>query len=194
MLLLYGRHYGARYQAIAELIPNRAQVLDVCCGPAVLFHRYLRTRDIDYLGLDISSPFIRSLQMKGGRGQVWDAAADRALPAADMVVMQASLYHFLPRAEAVIERMMDAARRTVIIAEPVRNLVSSSHSGLARLARRFTSTDKGDAASRFTEPTLDGLFARYSRSVIDRFPIPGGREVVYVLRGRNGAAAEWTRA
>ena len=33
MLALYGRHYGARYRAVADLIPDGSSVLDLCCGP-----------------------------------------------------------------------------------------------------------------------------------------------------------------
>ena len=30
MVMLYGRHYFARYQVIADLIPARSSVLDLC--------------------------------------------------------------------------------------------------------------------------------------------------------------------
>ena len=37
MLALYGRHYAARFRAIAELIPAGSSVLELCCGPGILF-------------------------------------------------------------------------------------------------------------------------------------------------------------
>jgi ubiquinone/menaquinone biosynthesis C-methylase UbiE len=66
MLLLYGRHYTSRYRAIAELVPVGSSVLDLCCGPALLYHRYLRTKDVQYTGLDINANFIARLLRRTG--------------------------------------------------------------------------------------------------------------------------------
>jgi SAM-dependent methyltransferase len=68
MLGLYGRHYGARYRAVADLIPDGASVLDLCCGPGVLFDRHLRARSVDYTGIDVNPRFIARVNRRGGRG------------------------------------------------------------------------------------------------------------------------------
>jgi SAM-dependent methyltransferase len=181
MVLLYGRHYPGRYQVIADLIPARSSVLDVCCGPAVLYHRYLKNQSITYTGLDLSSSFIKRLRQRGAKGEVWDLRENAELPAADYVIMQASLYQFLPDPRPVVDRMLRAARRQVILAEPIRNITSSNLAPLAFLGRRFT--DPGDSHSdhRFTERTLDLFFARYASQIAKAFSIPGGREKVFVL-------------
>src|SRR6266498_4367744 len=88
MLLLYGRHYASRYRAIAELIPANSKVLDLCCGPALLYHRYLQPKTVQYTGLDINANFIARLIRRGGSGEVWDLRSERALPTADYVIMQ----------------------------------------------------------------------------------------------------------
>lgn len=181
MLLLYGRHYFARYRVVAALIPEGASVLDLCCGPAILYHRYLRHKGVSYTGLDVNARFIRQLVRSGGQGQVWDLHGDRPLPPADYVVMQASLMHFLPDAAPIVDRMLEAARAQVIIAEPVRNLSTSSVPLLAWLARRHADPGSGSPVQRFTEATLDAFFARYAAQLKRSFPIPGGREKVYVL-------------
>ncbi len=125
MLALYGRHYPARYRAIAELVPAGSRVLDLCCGPGILHDRYLRRKGVEYTGLDVNPRFIARVNRRGGRGLVWDLHEDRPLPEADTVVMQASLYQFLPDAAPVVRRMLRAARQRVIIAEPIRNLSDS---------------------------------------------------------------------
>jgi SAM-dependent methyltransferase len=181
MLLLYGRHYGARYRAVARLIPAGARVLDVCCGPATLYHRYLRHKGVLYTGLDVNAKFVRQLVRRGAAGQAWDLRREEPLPGADYVVMQASLYHFLPDPAPVVDRMLRAARRRVIIAEPVRNLADSDFPLLALLARRHTDPGCGTAPRRFTEATLDRFFLDYGAQVRQTFLIPGGREKVYVL-------------
>jgi hypothetical protein len=181
MVALYGRYYKARYQAIAGLIPSGATVLDLCCGPAILYDRYLRNKIVQYTGLDLSQAFIRKLNAIGGRGLVWNLQDETPLPGADYVIMQASLYQFLPDAEAMLERMLRAARKQVIVAEPVRNIASSQNRLAAAIGRRLTKPGDGQSAHRFTIETLDRFFLPYNSSVANSFLIPGGREKVFVL-------------
>jgi SAM-dependent methyltransferase len=181
MVMLYGRPYSGRYRAIANLIPAQSSVLDLCCGPAVLYRRYLRQKSITYTGLDLSSTFIKGLNQRGAHGQVWDLQKKAALPAADYVIMQASLYQFLPDPQPVVDRMLGAARKQVILAEPVRNITSSKVAPLAFLGRRFTDPGDGQSAHRFTEESLDLFFSRYAPRLSKTFFIPGGREKVFVL-------------
>src|SRR5215471_8902261 len=183
MLLLYGRHYSARYRILADLIPAGSSVLDLCCGPAVLYHRYLRHKDVRYTGLDVSNRFIDRLRQRGAAAEVWDVGSAAALPTADYVVMQASLYQFLPDPSPVLHRMLQAARVQVIIAEPIRNLADSEVPLASALARRFTDPGNGPSARRFTEQSLIRFFQPYLPRCARTFLIPGGRERVYVLHG-----------
>jgi len=184
MVILYGRHYSGRYKVIADMIPAQSSVLDLCCGPAVLYHRYLHQKSVAYTGLDLSETFIKHLSARGGQGQVWDLKESAALPAADYVVMQASLYQFLPDPQPIVDRMLRAARRQVILAEPIRNITSSKLAPLAFIGRRFTDPGDGQSDHRFTEETLDLFFNRYSSQLSKAFSIPGGREKVFVLNSR----------
>jgi SAM-dependent methyltransferase len=178
---LYGRHYDGRFQPISALIPAGASVVDVCCGPATLFTKHLQEKSVDYHGLDLNEGFIADLTRAGGHGEVWNVHADDPLPPADYLVMQASLYHFLPDPEPVIDRMLAAARTRVIIAEPVRNLATSDNRVLATIGRRFTNAGDGVQEARFTEPSLDAFFRRFGSRVSYRALIAGGREKLYVL-------------
>jgi SAM-dependent methyltransferase len=181
MLALYGRHYSVRYRLVAGLIPPRSSVLDLCCGPGILYDRYLRRKAVQYTGLDLSEHFINRLNDRGAQGHVWDVRASDALPSADYVVMQASLHQFLPEPRPIVERMLQAARKQVIIAEPVRNLASSNIPLAATIARYLTNPGSGPSAARFTQQTLDLFFKPYLARVSSMFLIPGGREKVYVL-------------
>jgi SAM-dependent methyltransferase len=181
---LYGRHYDARYKAIAELIPNDQTVLDVCCGPAFLYQYYLRDRCVEYTGLDMNAAFIKRLVARGGKGEVRDLREDQPLPRADVVIMQASLYHFLPDARPIVDRLIAAAIRQVIIAEPIRNLATSPSRVLAWMGRMLTDPGSGDQPHRFTEASLDRLFTDYAPLVAHSFLIAGGREKVYVLNSK----------
>lgn len=182
MLALYGRHFFSRCRAVAELIPAGASVLEVCCGPATLYRRHLRRRTgAQYTGLDINPRFVARLTRLGAAGQVWDVERDMPLPRADFVVMQASLYHFLPDPSPVVDRMLAAAGKQVIVAEPIRNLANSRVPLLSAIARRQTDPGTGGQPHRFNERTLDAFFTQYAARVTQSFLIPGGREKVYVL-------------
>ena len=181
MVGLYGRHYTARYRAISNLIPENASVLDVCCGPGHLYQRHLRRKNVTYHGIDINRYFIERIQRLGATADLADLTTLERLPAADYVIMQASLYHFLPDPTQVVDRMRGAARKSVIIAEPVKNLSDSSISFLSRLARRHTDPGSGRHVHRFNEDSLDQFMARYADRIVQKRPIPGGREMVYVL-------------
>jgi trans-aconitate methyltransferase len=181
MLALYGRHYASRYRTVADLIEEGSSVVDLCCGPAVLFHRYLKKKSVAYTGLDINSRFIARLAKAGATSAVWDIREERPLPRADYVVMQASLYHFLPDAGPVVNRMVEASRRRVIVAETVRNLATSSSRLIAAVGRIFTDPGSGLQPLRFTEESLDELFSPYSNRLTRQMLIAGGREKIYVL-------------
>src|SRR5205085_806948 len=107
MRALYGRHYSARMGAVADEVPPGSSVLELCCGPATLYRRFLRERAGSYVGVDVNAGFIAALRRRGIDALQLDLAArDGQLPSADVVIMQASLYHFLPRAERIVDRML----------------------------------------------------------------------------------------
>ncbi|WP_406697788.1 class I SAM-dependent methyltransferase [Singulisphaera sp. Ch08] len=195
MRLLYRRHYLARFEAVAQLIPAEASVLDLCCGPGTLFDRHLRAKGVRYTGLDCNPGFIARIKRLGGEGQgaVCDVGRLESFPQSDYVIMQASLYHFLPDVESLLNRMEQAARRAVIVAEPIRNLATGSNRWLATLASRQTNAGLGSQPTRFTEAMLDHLFASRTAHPFRSFLIPGGREKVYVVEvGRDEpGSASW---
>jgi SAM-dependent methyltransferase len=182
MRALYGPHYSARMRAVAEQVPQGASVLELCCGPATMYLRHLRGRAGGYVGIDVNPRFVERLRRRGVDARVLDlAASDEPLPGADAVILQASLYHFLPAAERIVDRMLAAAHDRVIVSEPVRNLASSTLPLIGRLGRRAADPGVGGHADRFTEAALAELMARYRDRILTSFPIPGGREQVYVL-------------
>jgi SAM-dependent methyltransferase len=184
MRVLYGRYYAARDAAVAAHVPERASVLELCCGPARLYLRELRGRTPSYVGIDANAGFVERLRRLGVDARQADVAtAD--LPRADVVVMQASLYHFLPqeRAAAMVARMRAAALDRVIVSEPVRNLASSRLGVVARLAAGGAATAEGAHAQRFDAASLRALMAPFADAVLHAGPVPGGREHLYVLAG-----------
>jgi hypothetical protein len=183
MRVLYGAAYKKRFHELAEVIPVGASVLDVCCGPATLFHRCLKQKGVRYTGLDINPRFMRQLSKSGATGMVWNVEESQPLLRAQYVIMQASLYHFMPNALPIIERMLAAAEKQVLIAEPIRNVADSRIPVLAHLARKMTNPGTGDQPNRFNEARLDSLLRPYQQQgrVIESRLIAGGREKLYIL-------------
>jgi hypothetical protein len=185
MRTLYGRHYIARMRAVADQVPQGSSVLELCCGPGTLYSRFLVGRTSSYIGVDANDGFVSKLRSQGIDARLIDLATDnQPLPTAQVALIQASLYHFLPKPSPIIERMLDAASERVIVSEPIRNLSSSSLPGLGLVSRRATNPGVEYSADRFDERMLDELMSSYSELVTTRFQIPGGREKVYVLRAR----------
>ena len=181
MRVLYGRHYADRMRAVANEVPQGSSVLELCCGPGTLYNRYLTARAHSYIGLDVNPRFVQRLQKQGVDAREADLNKSDPLPEADVALIHASLYHFLPDASQLIDRMLAAARDRVIVAEPVRNLADSQNPLLALVGRRATDPGTGEQAHRFTEASLAALMARYEARIVKSFPIPGEREQVYVL-------------
>ena len=182
MRALYGRHYSSRLAAVAGEVPSGSSVLELCCGPATLYRRCLRGSVSEYVGIDVNPGFVTMLRQQGIDARELDLAApDGDLPRADVVIIQASLYNFLPHADRVVDRMLAAARHRVIVAEPVRNLASSGLPIVGLIGRRATDPGTGDHATRFDERSLGALMDRYGERVVKSFAIPGGRELVFVL-------------
>jgi SAM-dependent methyltransferase len=190
MRVLYGRHYGSRMKAVADQVPAGSSVLELCCGPGSLHRRYLRDRAGSYIGLDVNDGFVERLQRRGVDARRLRLSADGdPLPTADVVIMQASLYHFLPDPGPILDRMLAAAGDRVIVSEPVRNLASSGLPVIGALGRRAADPGAGSHAQRFTETTLRELMDGYRDRILSAFPIPGGREMVYVLAGGDSRAS-----
>jgi len=186
MRTLYRRHYATRLRVVADQVRPGASVLELCPGPGALYQRHLRARAGAYTGADVNPAFLRRLQARGADVLAVDLSNAPELPAADVVIMQASLYHFLPDASAIVDRMLAAARERVIIAEPIRNLASSELPLLRVLGKRATDPGTGGEghAHRFTAVTLDRLMEGYAGLTVSAFTIPGGREKVFVLDPR----------
>src|SRR5712691_5628140 len=153
----YGADSEARYPLVADLVADQtgqpSHILELCCGDLALYRHLLR-RGLarSYLGLE-QSP-------------------------ADTVIMQASLYQFHDIADTLLPRLWTAARRLLVIAEPVRNLSQSRYGAAHWAARILTRTDDRVHIFRYTEATLLELYQRCKIPVSRLDRTPGGREIV----------------
>ena len=184
LLIRYRGEYRERSEAIAALIPEESSVVDLCFGPATLYFSHLRSKRVSYTGLDINRGFVDRLSARGVKAYLWDVEKREALPQADYLVMQGSLYHFLPDPYPIVDRMLAAAKRSVLLTEPVKNLADSKNPLVSWMASKLVNPGTGDQARRFDESLFEKFVDHYrpAGSVIDFHPIAAGRERLCVLR------------
>ncbi len=182
MRFLYGSHFEDRYRALSEEIPGEASVIDLCCGDCYLYLHYLKQKKVNYLGLDLSPKLVAWAKARGIQACLFDVWKD-PIPPADIIIMQASLYHFLPHADQVVGRMLASARQKVLISEPIQNLSSSPNPLLAAIGRLATHPGPKSqpySGHRFDQQSLIELFSA-TQTLSRYFYIPGGREMVGVF-------------
>ena len=183
MRLLYRGALNERNRALAERIEAGSRVVDLCCGPPLLFTSQLERKHVRYLGIDLNPVFLAAVRESGAEAMSLDLRDAPRLPRCDYVIMQGSLYHFLPDPAPIVDRMLEAAGRRVILSEPVRNFSQSRLPGVAALAARASDAGDGVQPNRFDEATLDRFFEAYSERIVESSLVARGREKLYVLRG-----------
>jgi len=182
--LLYGRHFDARYKAVADRVPGNASVFECCAGDAMLYTRYLSSKQVRYAGGDANDTFVRAGRKRGVELIRHDILRD-AVPQADCVILQGSLYQFIPGEKAVVDKLLAAAKERLIIAEPIINLASHHNPIIAFLGQVGANPGSGKAEHRFTEQTLDRfMLANFRGQIREAVTIAGGREKMYVLSPR----------
>jgi len=179
MRQLAGEYFAHRYNSLAELIPEKASVTDVCMGDAYLYSGYLAGKQVHYVGLDINKTFVRSAMRKGIRARVVDVMSEDIEPA-DYVVMQGSLYQFIPNEKRVVRKLLDAAKRQLIISEPIRNRAQSNNRLVSFLAKHAVNPGNGHRLERFNEDRLlecFRLFEEFKTIII----VPGGIDMIGIF-------------
>jgi Methionine biosynthesis protein MetW len=180
MKMLYGRYFEARYRAIADIIPERATVIELCAGDGYLYQNYLKHKVVTYSGLEINPIFVKAAQRKNIPISIHDIVND-SIPSADYVIIQASLYQFIPNENQLIRKLLEATTIALIVAEPVINLAASSNPILRTLAKYSANPGKDHALNRFNKDTLFNCFRNFPEFQ-EMKSIDGGREMIGVFR------------
>jgi len=180
MRLLYGKYFEARYEAISNLIPEHASVTEVCSGDSYLFRNYLIKKNVKYLGLDLNPSFVKYGREKNIHILKHDLLTDE-VPFSDYIIIQASLYQFIPKEHYILNKLLSAANRYLIVAEPVKNLADSSNPIISFLARYSVNPGTSPAVKRFNRETLLACFKQHSEfsEVIE---VDGGREIIGLFK------------
>lgn len=155
MRALYRQSSQERLRRLLPLIQG-SSVLELFAGEGLLasFHQG------PYQGLERSGTLVRRAQ-KMGRSVEQGDVRTAVLPAADLVVMVDGLYQLLPpknpedACEKLLKRARSAARKGVIVVEPVANLELPGW--LGGLSSHLVDAGDGPIPGRFQEGSLRDL-------------------------------------
>lgn len=181
MRLSYGRHYPDRFRKIAELVEKNSSVLDVCCGPCNLFAA-LAPKNIRYRGLDINEHFVETAKKRGIDARVFDVCRG-TLPQGefDYVIMQSSLYQFIPDEKNMVSTLLKATKKYVIIAEPIVNMADRVPSFLAKIVKKLKDPGNGPAHYTFNDGSFTELIRSSKGKILRCLYVDGGKEKIYLL-------------
>jgi len=181
MKFLYKENFYDRYRIIVDHIPRGADVIDVCCGDCYIYLHFLKEKNVNYLGLDINKIFVNAAKRKGVRADQFDLAKDQ-LPQVDYILMQASMYHFIPYEDRIMQKILNSASKRAIIAEPAINISSSENFFIRNMSRILTGTGTDHSNERFDKKRLLDFFNKHKATGI--FEIEGGRDIIGVFDRR----------
>ncbi len=171
------RSYRKRYEAVAGLIGPGRTVVDICCGDCKI-HSFLK--GADYLGLDFNRTFVKSALARGINAREFDVRRD-PIPAADDVLMIASLYQFIPDHLAILKKAYAAAEKRLILCEPVRNHADSRNRLLSWAAKWLNDPGNGVKKARLDLPALKETLRPFQDRISREFFVPGEIEYVVVI-------------
>jgi hypothetical protein len=180
MQLAYGEHYKIRYEALSKFIPDRCQLLELCMGDAFFYLNYLKQKNLDYTCADINPVFVNAARKKGVRSSLLDVYSDD-IPSSDHILMQASLYHFIPNEQKVIDKLLKACNKSLIISENVENLSNSASGFKSWLGEYLSKAKSGQSKIKFTRQTLSETFAPYKKHIRVWEETKDSKEVIIVL-------------
>lgn len=174
---LVDRSRPAGRRMVVEAIPDRAEVVDLCCGPCAIAPA-LRAKGCRYVGLDLNGRFIGWGRRRGLDVRYWDARS-MEVPRADVICMLSSLYQFIPDESRIFGEMLEKAGLKVIVSEPVRNWASSTSLLLRGLSSGLTRVDGQIFPRRHTQQSLDALVQGLPPGTVEKKSL--GRELLLVI-------------
>ncbi len=177
--LFFKGFYKKRYEVLQGLIENNSTVVDVCCGDCKIVE-FLKDKNIDYTGLDYNEYFIRTATMKGIKARFCDIRRDD-IPQADYILIIGSLYQFIPYHSPLLHKLLSAAKRYLIVSEPIKNYTHSKSRIISYMATMMTNPGDGAKPYRFNEDTIKQAFRPFRTNIVREFRATNNKEYIVVL-------------
>lgn len=177
----YGDKFLRRYEALAGHIPENSELLELCMGDAWFYRHYLAGKGISYRCADINPVFVKAALEMGLNAQLLNMITD-PIPVADYILLQGSLYHFIPGEQQMIVRLFEACRKALIISESTDNLSNAANPVKAKLGEYLSKAKAGQSKQKFTRDTLRQAFGPFEAHIAVWEELPANRETIIVLK------------
>jgi hypothetical protein len=179
--LSYGSKFKTRYSALNKYIPHGCHLLELCMGDAFFYRAYLRKKDVVYSCADINPVFVNIARKNGIKCSILNITEDE-IPRADYILMQGSLYHFIPDEAGMIRKLLNACNERLIISENVENLSNSSSGLISWIGKALSKAKAGQSKIKFTRQHLKSTFKPFKDQIEVWEESPDNKEVIIVLR------------
>ena len=160
MKLSYQNKFEKRYEILGSLFERNCSIVELCCGDCYLYLNYLKQKQIQYVGVDINNSFIAYARKMGIDARNLNVISDE-IPQGDILLMHASLYQFIPSERVILDKIIAAARREVIIAEPVINRSHQENFMVSKISELLSNPGTGPARDRFNPENFKALCGSY---------------------------------
>ena len=180
MKLRFKKYFNERYEAINELIPAGSSVVDVCCGDSFLYS-FLKNKKIEYLGLDFNPSFIKNSIKQGINVKLFNIYED-PIPPADFVVIQASLYQFIPNHQKLLHKLYNSANKYLIITETIDSYGSSNNKFISFVGKILNNPGDGIKKERFTYLTFKKAIEPFKNKIENEISICGDLDILVSIK------------
>lgn len=188
MKLLCGRHYRRRYIELRNLIDSNSSLLDVCCGDCKLYE-FLKDKNIEYTGLDFNPIFIKKANERRINARLCNIHKDN-IPSADYVVIQSSLYQFIPEHVKVLQKLFKATNRYLVISECLNSYSVSKSWIFSYVGKKLNNPGDGIKALRFNMEMLKEAIEPFRGDVVKEFFAGNKTDYIVVIRKNNAAKSD----
>jgi hypothetical protein len=180
IMITYGKRLKARYLNLEKHLPGNSNVLELCMGDAFFYRKYLAQKKINYQCCDINPVFVKAAKSKGLTSFLTDISRDE-IPKADYVLMQGSLCYFIPNQIKIIQKLLDACNKEVIISENIESISNSKSRLKSFLAEQFSKAKTGQSKIKFTKESLYETFSGFKSHLKVWEESPDSKEIIIVL-------------
>ena len=177
---MYKKHFHERYKAINNVIIENSSVVDVCCGDSYL-HSIFKKKNIDYLGLDFNPTFINYSIKRGINARLFNIYED-AIPHADYIILQASLYQFIPNHIQILQKLYQSADQYLIIAETMKSYGGSNNKFISAIGKFLNNPGDGMKVERFSLSTFKKAMEPFQENIENEYFICGNIDYMVVIR------------
>ena len=155
-------------------------MVDVCCGDSYL-QSFFENKNIEYLGLDFNPTFINFSSKRGINAKLFNIYKDD-IPQADYIVIQTSLYQFIPNHDQILQKLYQAADKYLIITETLKSLGGSGNKFVSSIGRFLNNPGDGVKAERFVMQTFKKAMKPFQKNIEHEFFINGGLDYLVVIK------------